>query len=78
MWNKTLPDAFVPGPNVTVDKQLLAFCGRCPFCQYIPSKPRKYGIKIWTICDSATSYALKMGIQKSTGYLYIRDLTNQQ
>ena len=37
-----------PGTNVTVE-QLVGFRGRCPFKQYIPSKPAKYGIKIWTV-----------------------------
>ena len=38
----------------------MAFCGRCPFRQYIPSKPAKYGIKIWwCCCDAETSYPLK-------------------
>ena len=64
MWNETLVDAFVPGPNATVDEQLLTFRGRCSFRQYIPSKPGKYGIKVWAICDSSTSYALKMDIYK--------------
>ena len=27
--------------------QLVAFRGRCPFRQYIPSKPAKYGLKFW-------------------------------
>ncbi|XP_008178411.1 piggyBac transposable element-derived protein 4-like [Acyrthosiphon pisum] len=30
---------------VTTDEQLLAFRGKCPFRQYIPSKPSKYGKK---------------------------------
>jgi len=64
MWNDALIDAFIPGPNLTVDEQLLTFRGRCPFRQYIPSKPGKYGIKIWAVCDSATSYVLKMDVYK--------------
>lgn len=34
------------GEHVTIDELLLAFRGRCPFRQYLPSKPAKYGIKI--------------------------------
>ena len=30
-----------------------------PTLQYIPSKPAKYGIKIWWNCDAVTSYPLK-------------------
>lgn len=61
-WNASLRDAYVPGESMTVDEQLVTFRGRCPFRQYIPSKPGRYGIKIWAICDSATSYAWKMEV----------------
>ena len=47
---------------MTVDEQLVCFRGRCPFRQYIPSKPGKYGIKIWAICEANTSYAWKMQV----------------
>ncbi|XP_067102693.1 piggyBac transposable element-derived protein 4-like [Osmerus mordax] len=50
------------GPEVTVDEQLLAFRGRCPFKQYMPSKPAKYGIKSWVACDAKSSYAWKMQV----------------
>ena len=32
---------------MTIDEQLVCFRGRCPFRQYIQSKPGKQGIKIW-------------------------------
>ena len=48
-WESYLRDAHIPGACMKVDEQLLCFRGRCPFRQYIPSKPGKYGIKIWTI-----------------------------
>lgn len=44
---------YYPGENVTQDEQLVGFRGRCHFKQYILSKPAKYRIKIWTLCDSA-------------------------
>ena len=31
-------------------------CERCPFRQYISTKPAKYGIKTWCLCDAATFY----------------------
>lgn len=51
-----------PGPEVTVDERLVSFRGRCPFKQHIPSKPGKYGIKIWAACDTRNSYAGNMQI----------------
>ena len=61
-WNTFLRDAYIPGECMTVDEQLVTFRGRCPFRQYIKSKPGRYGIKIWAICDSKSSYAWKMEI----------------
>ena len=55
-------DAYTPRPHMTVDEQLVCFRGRCPCRQYIPSKPGKYGIKVWAICEANTSYALKMQV----------------
>uniref|UniRef100_A0A3B4HAA9 PiggyBac transposable element-derived protein domain-containing protein n=1 Tax=Pundamilia nyererei TaxID=303518 RepID=A0A3B4HAA9_9CICH len=68
-WVARLPLLFNPGVDVCVDEQLVAFKGRCGFRQYMPSKPTKYGIKIWVTCDVATSYAWKMEIytRKSPG-----------
>ncbi|XP_029995668.1 piggyBac transposable element-derived protein 4-like isoform X2 [Sphaeramia orbicularis] len=61
-WVQLLPLMFNPGPEVTVDKRLVPFRGKCPFRQYIPSKPCKYGIKIWAVCDAKTSYAWNLQI----------------
>jgi hypothetical protein len=70
-----------------VEEQLVAFRGRCPFKQYIPSKRAKYGIKIWTLCDSNTSYVLKAQIytgkeqgaapEKNQGMRVVSDLTSE-
>lgn len=55
-WVEILPMLYNPEMYVTVDEQLVAFRGKCPFRQYMPSKPAKYGIKFWLLCDNATSY----------------------
>ena len=47
---------------MTVDECLVAFRGRCPFRQYMPNKPAKYGIKIWAACDAQSSYAWNMQV----------------
>lgn len=43
---------------ITVDEQLYGYRGRTRFTQYMPSKPEKYGIKIFWACDATTSYPL--------------------
>lgn len=50
------------GQNVTIDEMLPGFRGRCGFRQYIPSKPNKYGIKIFCLSDAKLFYTSKMEI----------------
>nr|XP_061807312.1 piggyBac transposable element-derived protein 4-like [Nerophis lumbriciformis] len=60
MWNALLPKMYNLGREICIDEQLVSFSGRCSFRQYMPSKPAKYGLKIWTLCDVRTSYAWSM------------------
>ncbi|XP_046905958.1 piggyBac transposable element-derived protein 4-like [Hypomesus transpacificus] len=86
MWVERLPRLYDPGPEVTVDEQLVAFRGRCPFRQYMPSKPAKYGIKSWVTCDAKSSYAWKMQVysgkssdgapERSQGMRVVLDMTD--
>ncbi|KAJ8333447.1 hypothetical protein SKAU_G00414550 [Synaphobranchus kaupii] len=62
MWAGRLGLLFNPGNDICVDEQLVPFRGRCKFRQYIPNKPAKHGIKIWVVCDVATSYAWTMQV----------------
>lgn len=58
MFTEQLTEYYIPGNDLCVDEQLVAFRGRCGFRQYIPSKPSNYGLKIWWCCDANTSYPL--------------------
>lgn len=51
---------YTPGEFLTVDEQLVGFRGRCCFRQYIPSKPAKYGLKVFALVDSKTAYTINM------------------
>ncbi|XP_055306906.1 piggyBac transposable element-derived protein 1-like, partial [Sitodiplosis mosellana] len=66
-WNKHLKTLYSLGDSVTVDEQLIPYRGKSPFTQYIPSKPYKYGIKVWALCDSYTYYAYNMQIYTGRG-----------
>ena len=61
-WVEILPLLYNPSAHVTVDERLVPFRGRCPFRQYMPNKPAKYGIKIWAACDAKSSYAWNMQV----------------
>ena len=58
MFNK----AFMPGENLSLDESICAFKGRILNRVYEPMKPDKFGIKLYTICDSSTSYLLNIRI----------------
>lgn len=46
--------------EVSVDESMVKFKGRLFFKQYLPSKPSsKWGIKVWSLCDSRTGFLLK-------------------
>ncbi|XP_035263121.1 piggyBac transposable element-derived protein 4-like [Anguilla anguilla] len=84
-WAERLPCLYNPGPEVTVGEQLGPFRGCCPFRQYIPSKPGKYGIKIRTLCDATSSYVWNMqvntrkaasgALEKNGGVRILLDMT---
>jgi hypothetical protein len=44
LFKSKLVEAFSPGQELCVDESLLGFRGRCPFRQYMPKKPSKYGM----------------------------------
>ena len=50
--------AYIPDDYITVDEQLVGYRGKIPDRTYIPSKPRKYGLKIFWVCGSSSGYAL--------------------
>ncbi|CAF1557825.1 unnamed protein product, partial [Rotaria sordida] len=52
-----LKTCYTPGLDLTIDEQLLSFRGKCPFRQFIPKKPDKYGLKFW-LCVDAESYCV--------------------
>ncbi|CAF1078567.1 unnamed protein product [Rotaria sordida] len=49
---------YTPGESLTVDEQLISTRGHCRLLQYNPSKPGKYGLKIFWCCGSSTAYPL--------------------
>ena len=69
MFIQRCRSSYNPSENCTVDEQLVGFRGRCPFRMYIPSKPARYGIKIWWIADSTSHYAYNAQI-------YVRRIGN--
>lgn len=79
---------YTPHEFLTVDEQLLAFRGNCPFRMYIPNKPVKYGIKIVMANDVKSKYMLagipylgKQGTRprdgENLGHSFTKELTQR-
>lgn len=63
MTKDTYLHVFQPGQSLSVDETMVKFKGRLSFKQYLPSKPStKWGIKIWSLCDSETGYLLRFSV----------------
>lgn len=52
--------AYVPESSLTVDEQLLPTKARCPFTQFMPRKPDKFGIKFWMLAEVENKYCLSI------------------
>jgi hypothetical protein len=57
--NSSLESNYSPGCFVTVDEQLVEYHGRVRFKQYIPSKPGKFGVKIFWATDAGNTFPLR-------------------
>ena len=42
--------------DITIDEMMIPFRGRCNFKMYLPSKPCKYGIKIFAAVEKNSKY----------------------
>ncbi len=56
MLNRRFRREFQPDCNISIDESMVPFKGRSPFRQYIKSKPRKWGMKLWCLADAVTGY----------------------
>ena len=45
--------------RLSVDESMIGFKGRLSWKQYMPMKPTKWGMKVWTLCESLTGYCFE-------------------
>lgn len=51
-----------PARELSIDEQMIGTKARISFIQYMPKKPKKFGIKIWALCESQSGYCLQFQI----------------
>lgn len=61
---KNCQNCYTLSEFVTIDEMLVAFRGRCSWIQYtsIPSKPAKYGVKMFAMCDAKPFYSSNLEV----------------
>ena len=53
-------DAFYPYQALSLDEMVIGFQGRWAYKQFNASKPKKYHIKVFGLCDSNTGYTVNL------------------
>ena len=66
----TLINSYSPGKWLTIDEHMAGFRGKCPIKLYIPSKPDKYGIKMFIVADAKTYYPCNIEVYIGKNSLY--------
>ena len=61
----TFQSAFTPNGYFTIDESMVKWMGRLAWRQFMPNKPIRFGMKVWSLCDSVTGYMYNFQI--STG-----------
>ena len=52
-------EMYAPQRTLSIDEQMIGTKARIGFLQYMPNKPTRFGIKLWALCDSISSYCLQ-------------------
>jgi len=85
LFVRNCKESMNPNAELTIDEHFIAFRGNCPFRVYMPTKPGKYGIKVWCLADNSNSYAVNLQVytglgpdgqrEQHQGARVVRDLT---
>lgn len=70
--------SYSPDKNLVIDESLMLWKGRLAFKQYIPSKRKRFGIKLFVLCDSETGVVLDFLIYTGKGTNYTPDYDSSQ
>ena len=60
--NKAFKEMYAPSRQLSLDEQMIGTKSRIGFLQYMPKKPKKFGIKLWALCESLSGYCLRFQI----------------
>lgn len=61
---------YIPEKNIAIDESLIGWKGNLSWKQYIPSKRRRFGIKMFALCESATGYVYNFFLYTGATTIY--------
>nr|XP_034321557.1 piggyBac transposable element-derived protein 4-like isoform X2 [Crassostrea gigas] len=61
-FTDNISKVYKPCKHQTIDEGMIAYKGRHKAKQYIPSKPTKWGLKVWLRCDSLTGFCHQLDL----------------
>lgn len=67
LLRKTRKDMYNPGKHISIDKGMLQWKGSLSFRIYNKTKPIKYGIKSYILCDSPKAYCWALDVYATEG-----------
>jgi len=56
--NENAKKAYVPSQQLSIDEQMIGTKCRISFIQYMPEKPKKFGVKLWVLAEALSGYCL--------------------
>ena len=83
---ESFPMHFIPNQHISINEQMIGTKARISFLQYLPKKPKKWGVKLWVLADSSTGYvpafsvytrASNDGVTHGLAYHVVMDLMEQ-
>lgn len=60
--NHIFPLLYIPSQSVSIDESMVGTKCRVSFIQYMPKKPKKFGIKLWLLCEAMTGYCCQLQV----------------
>ena len=62
--NQSFHKAYSPKKELAADKQMASTKCRISFIQFMPKKPKIFGIRFWALCESKSGYCFRLKIYK--------------
>lgn len=64
LFSKEFPEWYVPERELAIDEQMVGMKSWISIIQFMPKRPKKFGVKFWALFKSSSGYCLNKNIGK--------------